>query len=148
MMAEAFMCGAGEVKKRLKDKLSREGRSGSVLRTSLRDVIIVAAREERQPCSGRFGRLAAVADQQSQPMRQFSKRSLTFGKDDRTALSSYLNRPFHAGGAKRVAVFYTPHRQGLCRRTHRAGATCQNRNLYSVPPQKRVYTGSQPEERK
>jgi len=54
----------------------------------------------------------------------------------------HLIGPFHAGGAKRDAVFYTPHSEGWCRRTHRGGATCQNRNLYPVPPQKRVYRGS------
>ena len=54
----------------------------------------------------------------------------------------HLMGPFHAGGAKRDAVFYTPHGEGWCRRTHRGGATCQNRNLYRLPPQKRVYRGS------
>ena len=55
------------------------------------------------------------------------------------AVEGAFTRPFHAGGAERVAVFYTPHRKGWCRRSYCGGATYQNRNLYPDPPQKRVH---------
>ena len=55
------------------------------------------------------------------------------------AAEAAFTRPFHAGVDDRDAVLYTPRREGWCRRSHCGGATCQNRNLYRGPPQKRVY---------